>query len=141
MQSREILLETTAAEYSTFLSNKYHPLHYSGISKLQAIKDGQRYFFLINYFKDVYPSPLEVANGEAIRRVDCFCDVLIAKKFRPSVISICRSAKSGYTKPDQASAMQEELIRGLCTAFHLGPAIHIEQVLPKDAGQSNGVII
>ena len=116
---QEIVIEITGNEYKNFIINPYHRLNFIGQYNIEAIQQGDKYFYVINKFDEKYPSKLKVGNDVIMERIDNFMDCLSSKHITPLVIDICRSRYSGYTPDDQWNFIEENLLEKLDNHFKI----------------------
>lgn len=124
----EVYVEITKDEYQNFITNKYHRLNYLGIEKIEASKINDNYYYKINDYNEIYPSSLKVDEKEIIKRINDFIIILVNKKISPAIISICRSAYSGYTPKEQVNFIHDNLLIKLSEIFELSKILKIENV-------------
>lgn len=110
--NQEIVLEITGQEYQDFQSNKYHPIRFicNNVSA-RIVEDS--YYLIINYFRDIFPSPRRVSELVIRQRIQKFLEVLKSTEVHPEIITICRSVNSGYTPKDQWEFIEKQLLQGL----------------------------
>jgi hypothetical protein len=116
---KEIYLEITQKEYDEINRNKYHPINYIGIGKLETINKNDRFYLLINNYVEIYPNKLYVNKNMIEQRINSFVYNLQNKKIRPSIITICRSRFSGYTPFEQWEFIENILINELNKLYRL----------------------
>lgn len=109
----EIIVEISKDEHNSFLNNKYHRLNFCPIGKIETFKEKKKYYYVINYFNEIYPNDLKVPEETIIKRISHFTEILKEKKIVPLIIDICRSRHSGYTPSDQWEFIEENLIKQL----------------------------
>lgn len=109
----EIYIEITKNEYDDFKSNKYHRLNFCGFERIEACKNGNKYFYCINNYNEIYPSNVHVDNDEIQKRITAFCKVIQERQVKPIIISICRSKHSGFTPKEQVDYIENELLNKL----------------------------
>lgn len=115
----EIHIEITHEEYISFQSDPYHRINFTGIGRIEAIQENGKYYYLINYYKNVYPNNLRVEADEIIKRIDLFGEQLKSKEIVPKIIDICRSRKSGYTPKDQWEFIEYKLLEKLRNLYDI----------------------
>jgi hypothetical protein len=124
-----VIIEITENEYNEFAANKYHYLRYL-VSSIKAVQKGTSYYYIINHFKDIYPSSREVMEQEIEDRIHIFTESLLRKKIRPELITICNSAHSGFTPSDQVEFIRGKLLNSLHELFELEPTDFNHYTLP-----------
>jgi len=122
---QETYIEITKDEYQNFTQKKYHRLNYLGIGKIEASQKNGKFYYIINYYNEIYPNDSKVSNDEIIHRIKTFSMVLQQKGCSPLLINICRSRNSGYTPSDQWKFIEDNLMKALKKSF----AIKIIEVL------------
>ena len=119
MLLNDFQIEITKQEYDNFKSNRYHKLYYSGISKIDAIKNKGKFYYLINYSKYIYPVSVKKSLDQISERINIFGQQLKFKNVHPAVITICRSRYSGYTPEDQWMEIENLLLNELNSIYSL----------------------
>ncbi|NOU18116.1 MAG: hypothetical protein HOO91_11230 [Bacteroidales bacterium] len=109
----EIIIEITKDEYIKFNNDKYHRLRYLNLGRIETLEEKGKYFYVINYYNEIYPNPLKVDNETIIKRINLLIDTLQSKKCNPAIITICRSRYSGFTPVDQWEFIENILIEKL----------------------------
>ncbi len=112
LELNEIVLEITEDEYNRFLHNPYHPVNFM-FNRVEAEKEGDKYFYVFNYFNEVYPTKLKVEQQDILDRINQFTELLKQKRVKPHIIDICRSRFSGYTPDDQWEFIEKALLKNL----------------------------
>lgn len=112
-EARETVVEITESEYMSYQNDRYHRMNFMGFPKLYTAEENGKYYYVINYFKELYPSTARVEKDEIQVRIDSFIETLSSKKIQPAFIDICRSRHSGYTPLDQWEFIENQLIKGL----------------------------
>ncbi|NOU17763.1 MAG: hypothetical protein HOO91_09415 [Bacteroidales bacterium] len=115
----ELYLEITKEEYDNFKKNNYHRLRYFGIGKVDAEIKGEKYFYVLNNYREIYPNEFRVSENEILVRIENFVNNIITKSVKPSIISICRSRYSGYTPDDQWKYIEDTLLQHLNNHFKI----------------------
>lgn len=114
----EIIIEISKTEYEDYNSNKYHPINFIS-NRVEAIKKENNYYFIINYYKDVFPSPRKVSKIIIENRINLFVKKIKDNNISPSLITVCRSRYSGYTPIDQWEFIEKKLLSKLYEIFNL----------------------
>lgn len=117
--NEEVAIEITKEEFDKFKADKYSKIKYCGVSKVDTYKENDKYYYLINYFKHLYPCKLRKTPAEIKERIYYFIYNLKNRHIIPSVITICRSRYSGYTPEDQWELIENELLSGLKNLYQL----------------------
>ncbi|MBS0032091.1 UPF0489 family protein [Chitinophaga sp. 22321] len=125
----EIYIEITREEYESFVNDKYHRLRYLG-PRIDVCTLNDSYFYVFNNYTDTYPSILKVSETTIDHRIDNFINTLTQNNITPDIITICRSAFSGYTASDQWEYIEKKLLNGLGEVLQLEEACHISNILP-----------
>lgn len=112
----EVVIEITSDEYEEFVSNPYHYLRFL-VNKVEAVKRGTSYFYIINYYNQLYPSARKVSLSEIDSRVKNFIHTLEVANIQPRLITICRSRYSGFTPVDQWEYIEAKLLTGLSSLY------------------------
>ena len=115
---KEVMIEITKEEYEEFINNKYHFLNFL-VNKIEAIKYKNEYYYVINYFKNVYPSIRKVDKSMINNRISNLIQILERKNIYPKLITICRSRFSGFTPEDQWQYIEKGLINKLKSLYAL----------------------
>ncbi len=123
----ELYIEITKNEYNSFISNKYHRLHYVGIQNIQAIIRNNKYYYVFNNYEEVYPDKLTVDENTIEERINKFINILIGKKIEPAIINICRSRFSGYTPKEQLNFIESNLLEQLNNIYSID-INHVEDI-------------
>lgn len=110
--NNEIVIEVTREEYEEFVRDKYHPIRFICNNIIAKKKEGS-YFFIINYFRDIFPSPRRVEEEIISKRINTFIKKIKDTNTRPEIVTVCRSVHSGYTPRDQWKFIEESLLSGL----------------------------
>lgn len=118
----KIMIEITSREYHRLKQNIYHRIYYQSIkAKVDEIEG--KYYLIFNDYKQKYfatfPATLKVTTEVIGTRIDYFIEVLKEKKFKPTLITICRSRHTGFTPADQWMLIEERLLAGLASIFSL----------------------
>lgn len=101
-------MEITRKAYEEFQSNPYHPFRIMPRKLLRIREENGRFY--VCYTEP--PIVQKETDEECIRkRVERFGQWLKHQEWKPKLITICRSAHSGYLPPDYA-----ELVEGLVCA-------------------------
>ncbi|WP_097004342.1 UPF0489 family protein [Lacrimispora amygdalina] len=114
-----VRVEITKNEYDGFMNNKYHPVNYINLPRIDAIKQDERYFYIINDFQVTLPNTLKVQENEIMTRIHTLVETLKEKKITPSLVNICRSSHSRFTPIDQVDYIQENLMKALSEIYQL----------------------
>ena len=112
-------LEVGETEYRSFQDNHYHFLRINQGNRVQARREGSRYFLYLKSYQDKAPCPLKVSEQVILARLELFRRYLERNKVTPRLINIARSRISGYTPQDQWQFIEENLIRCLSNIFDL----------------------
>ncbi len=116
----EISVEITATQYADYLANPYHRTQYIGPRVSVEQVDGHYYLHFNRFgevYADTYPFTLKVDEDTIRRRVSLFIGKLAARRFRPQVITLCRSRHSGYTPADQWQFIEKQVLDGLSSLY------------------------
>jgi hypothetical protein len=119
LELNEINIEITIDEYNEFISNKYHPIKFSGLGRIEAVKKAEQYYFIINNYNETYTNELQVSEESIIQRIEKFLMFLTEKKCTPVLINICRSRFSGYTPKDQWEFIEQNLFSYLNSMYNI----------------------
>ncbi|PRX56386.1 UPF0489 family protein [Flagellimonas meridianipacifica] len=117
-QNKEIIIEISEDEFNEFTNDKYHRLNYLP-SRVEARKIDGKYFYLLNYYNELYPSSLLKNKKEIEERVKKFVNTISKKVGEPQIITICRSRFSEYTPPEQWEFIEKYLISCLSEIYNL----------------------
>lgn len=116
---KEIYVEITKSEYDNLNNNKYHPLNFLGIRKIETEAKDNKYYLVINNYREIYPCKQYMTLAEIDARIDRFVQALAYKRIKPLIIDICRSRFSGYTPADQWEYIEKKLLTGLDNLYGL----------------------
>lgn len=117
-ESIDVFIEITEKEYNEFKKNRYHQINFFG-RHVEAIKHKNQYFYAFNNYEEIYASPFKQDNDVIVERMNNFIQGLEIMDIKPSLITICRSAFSGYTPSDQCKFIQKLLLKGLHSLYDL----------------------
>ena len=117
-ESIDVFIEITEKEYNQFVQDRYHQLNFFG-SYVEAIKHNGQYFYAFNNYEEIYSSRFKPSDNIVVKRINNFIEGLERMAIQPSLITICRSALSGYTPSDQCEFIQKCLIAGLHSLYDL----------------------
>lgn len=112
-------LEVSETEYNSFLQDRYHFLRINQGNRVQARREGDRFFLYLKCYDDPAPCPLKVSQETIVNRIDDFLAYLQRDSIRPRMIDIARSRMSGYTPLDQWEFIEQKLIEGLGRVYDL----------------------
>ena len=99
-----------AAAYEEFCAAPYHPFRILPRALIRAEMDNGRYY--LHYQEP--PTEEPVADEKQIRaRVDRFFSWLGGQPWEPALVTLCRSARSGYLPRDKAALVEELVCEGL----------------------------
>jgi hypothetical protein len=112
-------LEVSETEYHSFLKNRYHFLRINQGNRVQARREGDRFFLYLKCYEEQAPCPLKVSQETIVSRIDDFIAYLRRESIQPGIIDIARSRMSGYTPLDQWEFIEQKLIEGLGRAYNL----------------------
>jgi len=112
----EIVIEITEQEYSGFVGNPYHYLHFI-CARAEAVRHNDAYFYILNGVQQKYQSKREVDADLIIKRIRGFVNDLVEKKIDPSLVTICRSRHSGFTPCEQWQFIENNLLSALGMAY------------------------
>jgi hypothetical protein len=112
-------LEVAETEYQSFLENRYHFLRINQGNRVQARKEGDRFFLYLKYYDEYTPCPLKVSQETIVSRINDFIAYLQRDSIQPRIIDIARSRMSGYTPLDQWEFIERRLIEGLGRIYDL----------------------
>jgi hypothetical protein len=110
-------IEISEDEFLSFKSNKYHPLRFYGIGKIEVKEANKKFYLLLNNYDEVYPSKLQVDTKSIESRIKSFISHLEDKNITPRLIDICRSRFSGFTPNDQWEIIESMLIENLKSIY------------------------
>jgi len=114
-------VEITAAERGRIAADWDHRLRLKFGGKLRLLdRDGGHF---LAYEPQVAEPP--TSRGEVERRLDAFCGWLRTQQWRPALVDVSRSRKSGYTPCSDWRFIEEALLAGLAGLYetrvvHLG---------------------
>jgi hypothetical protein len=119
IQAEEVYIEITREEYYKFLENPYHRIRFIGIGKIEVEMNEGKYYYVLNYYNELYPNPLRVDEHDILIRIKDFVDQLNILDLKPRLIDICRSRFSGYTPADQWQYIEANLLSALGQIYNL----------------------
>ena len=114
----DTFIEITENEYESFVNNKYHLINFLG-ANVEAVKHNNQYFYAFHNYDEVYASRLKRSEDNIVKQMDKFMEKLDKMNIQPSLITICRSAYSGFTPSDQCEFIQNILLDGLNNLYDL----------------------
>ncbi len=123
-ENQEIYVEITEDEYLKFKSNRYHRLNFCHPGRIEAVTKDDKFYYVLNNFREVYPAETLVDKSTIKTRVESFVTSLKKSIINPIIISICRSRHSGYTPPDQWEFIESSLLNALASGYD----IHFEDM-------------
>src|SRR5690606_38127164 len=97
----KLTIEISKDEYVRFVDSPYHRIRFLEIGRVDAVKLENKFFLVLNGFTFRERSPLEVDEETILSRIDKAVNVLVTRKIKPQIITICRSRFSGYTPAGQ----------------------------------------
>ncbi|MBI3862605.1 MAG: UPF0489 family protein [Planctomycetia bacterium] len=112
-------VEVTQLEYERFHSDRYHPLRTTMGAQVHAVEVAGRYFLQADYSDAWEPGHGRVDEATIKARMGEFGQALRRLTGPPRVITICRSAISGYTPADQVELIQSLLFDELAGVYPL----------------------
>jgi UPF0489 domain len=115
-KQRELVIEISENEFDSFSENTYHRLNYL-FSRVEVVKEKEKYYYLINGYNEIYPETTYVSNGEVQDRIRIFVGELRSKEVKPRIITLCRSRFSGFTPNDQWELIENELCEKLSELY------------------------
>lgn len=124
----KVSIEVTKEEYESFVSTPYHRVRFFDFGRVDAIKKGARYYYVLNGYEGIYKSPLQVSFDTIIRRIEDTISALKKNKIRPSIITVCRSRFSGYTPNNQWEFIEQHLIEKLSDLYDIESMNHISEI-------------
>ncbi len=104
------LMEITKGSYEEYMANPYHFMRILPRRLIKA-KEMDGRFFIIYEEPPVYEKEADWERIE--KRMERFFEWLKKERFCPKLITICRSAKSGYLPQKYAALVEEKVKRGL----------------------------
>ena len=103
-------IEITGEAYAEFCADPYHPLRILPRALIRAEAENGRYY--LRYMEA--PTEEKPADEVQIRaRVDRFFNWLGSQPWEPALVTICRSARSGYLPRDRAELVEKLVCEGL----------------------------
>jgi hypothetical protein len=103
-------VEITREAYEEFCADPYHPFRILPRALIRAEADNGRYY--LHYQEPPTEEPM--ADEKQIRaRVDRFFNWLGSQPWEPALVTLCRSARSGYLPRDKAGLVEELVCEGL----------------------------
>ncbi|NOU18120.1 MAG: hypothetical protein HOO91_11250 [Bacteroidales bacterium] len=129
-------IEITKNEFDEFVENyKYHSLKFELIGhRITAREEQGKYYYVINDHDEIYSKVSALTKDEIIRRIDSFVSSLVKNNIIPSLITLTRSSKSGYTPEDWVDIIENELLDRLKRIYNLEISF-IEKYLKKNLNQ------
>lgn len=118
-QLEEIYINITEEEYDKFNTDPYNRLNFSGVGRIETVKDQGKFYYMINFFEEIYPTKLKVDTAIIEQRIVNFIEGLKANEIEPKMITICRSRYSGYTPDDQWGFIESTLLKYLSECYKL----------------------
>ena len=103
-------IEITGEAYREFCENPYHPFRILPRALIRAEAESGRYYLR---YMDA-PTEEKAADEALIRtRADHFFDWLGSQPWEPALVTVCRSAHSGYLPQDRAELVEKLVCEGL----------------------------
>ena len=103
-------IEITKEAHEEFNENPYHPFRILPRALIRAEAENGRYY--LRYTEP--PTEEAPAEEKQIRtRIDHFFNWLGSQPWEPSLVTLCRSAHSGYLPRDRAELVEELVCEGL----------------------------
>lgn len=114
----EVIIEITKSEYKRFNENDYHSVRFL-VNRAETMHVEGRFYLVLNYYKDIFPSPRKNNKSEIDTRINDFIENMELLPFKPKLITICRSRYSGYTPDDQWKYIETKIIKYLKKRFSI----------------------
>ncbi len=114
-------IEITKDEYDEFLKNeKYHNLKFELLGHRISVKiENGKYYYVLNDHEEIYSSVSTRSKEDIQKRIRHFVVTLSKLNIIPSLITVTRSVKSGYTSEELVDFIQKELISNLEKIYSL----------------------
>lgn len=109
-------VEITEEAYREYRENPYHPFRILPRRLIRAEEKNGRYFLV---YEEPFVYEKKADKERIIRRIDRFLSWLREVEVTPKVITICRSAKSGYLPSPYAELVEKSVRNGLETIYQL----------------------
>ncbi len=116
---QDLAIEITEEEYIRFTQDRYHPLNFHMGGKIEAVKEGEKFFYAIDHYEERYLSKKKVDERTVESRIIQFVKLLKEKKINPHLIDVCKSTLSGFTPGDQCEFIQKRLLEQLGEVYDL----------------------
>ncbi|BFJ84813.1 hypothetical protein Ruko_12300 [Ruthenibacterium sp. TH_2024_36131] len=108
-------IELTADAYKAFCQDPYHPLRILPRQLFQAVECDGRYY--LRYEEASCPPP-SCDEARIKKRVARFLQWLTEQPWTPCLVTLCRSAHSGYLPRDRADLVEKLVTQGLDDLWH-----------------------
>lgn len=103
-------IELTADSYESFLHDPYHPFRILPRQLFHAVECGGRYYLRYEEASCTAPACDEIRIEKRVTR---FLQWIEKQPWTPSLVTLCRSAQSGYLPRDRAALVEGLVIDGL----------------------------
>lgn len=110
------LLEITAEAYREYQADLYHPFRILPRRLVRVCEREGRYY--LQYKENISPNPPPTPE-RLQKRIDNFAAWLRDNSIRPALISLCRSARSGYLPPALAPRVEAGVREALGQLYEL----------------------
>lgn len=121
-------IQITKTEFDKFNNQPYHRVRYFDVGRVQAVKEGDDYYFKLNYNIEPFESPLKVSGAKIEERIDQTIEALKRAAIVPRLITICRSRFSGYTPEDQWESIESNLLEKLKQNYEISSIRHVSSL-------------
>lgn len=109
-------IEITSEAYEEYMKNPYHPFRILPRRLIKA-REQDGHYFLIYEEPEVYEKEVDVEK--ITKRIERFMLWLREVEMSPKIITICRSAKSGYLPTPYAELVEKLVKNGLEAIYEL----------------------
>lgn len=110
------LMEITETAYKEYMENPYNPFRILPRHLIWAVQKDNKYY--LQYQEAMKKEPLP-EDSTICKRIDNLLTWMDKKKITPSVIDICRSARSGYLPAEKAKFTETEFLKRLGNVMNI----------------------
>jgi len=132
IEYRVSYIEIAKSEYEDFIANqRYHNLKFELLGhRISTKQENGKYYYVLNDHEEIYSSVSSRLKEDITKKINNFVTGLSRLNLIPSIITITRSVKSGYTPNDMAEYIESELINKLRRIYSLNIS-HIDSYIDK----------
>lgn len=109
-------IEITKEAYEEYMENLYHPFRILPRKLIKADEQEGRFFLI---YEEAPTYEKEADTERILKRIERFLSWLNTMPWTPKIITICRSAYSGYLPSQYAELVEKSVKNGLETIYEL----------------------